>query len=325
MEFKIGGYRIQIAKEYSIDGVMPKIYNAEGQPLETYFIKNRHSRHAPYGHEGRYFFWDRYNYGLPTHFYGSEAMLQTLGKPTVKYGMLTESRTIAPKDYEVFHKHRGLEKEFRYLFTYDERILNEIENARFYPAAAGIWNRQRKDGLHLTKDRDLSILSSDKVMCELHRFRLALARMCKKEKLADTFGRFDGGAYVQSVDETLDRYRFSLIIENDISDYYFSERLTSCLAAQTIPVYLGARKIGDYFNTDGMILLKKPDLEEVKRKIAACTRENYEARMPAVLDNYARVREYENMQDYLYEHYLCETAADGGKTAPMRRVSGGCS
>ena len=44
MEFTFGGYRIQIAREYKIDGTMPKIYNAQGRPLETYFIKNRHSR-----------------------------------------------------------------------------------------------------------------------------------------------------------------------------------------------------------------------------------------------------------------------------------------
>lgn len=304
MEFRIGSYRIQIAREYAIDGTMPRIYNAEGQPLETYFIKNRHSRHTPFGHEGRYFFWDRYNYGLDTHFYGPESMAHPLGKPSVKYGMLTESRTIVPQDYEIFHKHRGLEREFCYIFTYDERILNEIDNARFYPIAAGIWNREMKEGLYRKKDRDLSILSSDKTMCELHRFRLELARTCKKEQLTDTYGRFDGGDYVQSVDETLDRYRFSLIIENDVSDYYFSERLTSCLAAQTIPVYLGARKIGDFFNTDGMILLEKPDIETAKRRIRECTRETYEAKLPAVLDNFARVQEYVNMQDYLYEHYL---------------------
>lgn len=304
MEFTFGGYRIQIAREYKIDGTMPKIYNAQGRPLETYFIKNRHSRHAPFGREGKYFFWDRYNYGLSTHFYGPESMARPLGKPTVKYGMLTESRTIVPQDYEVFHKHKGLEKEFRYVFTYDEKILDELENARFYPVAAGIWNRGMQDGLYREKDRDLSMLSSDKVMCEQHKFRLELARMCKKEGLADTYGRFDGGSYVESVDETLDRYRFSLIIENNISDYYFSERLTSCFAAQTIPVYLGTSKIGNFFNTDGMILLKRPDMDEVRRKIRECTREAYEERLPAVLDNFRRVQEYVNMQDYLYEKYL---------------------
>lgn len=305
MEFKLGSYRIQISKEYHITNTMPNIYNQEGQLLETYFIKNRHSQHAPFGHEGKYFFWDRYNYGLDTHFYGPESMPKTLGKPLVKYGMLTESRIIVPQDYEVFHKHKGLEKEFKYIFTYDEQILNAVENARFYPIAAGIWNQEMKTGLSEKKDRDVSILSSDKVMCELHRFRLALAKMCKAERLADTYGRFDGGDYVKSVDETLDRYRFSFIIENDISDYYFSERLTSCLASQTIPIYVGARKISEFFNTDGMILLEKPDLELAKEALKQCNRQIYEEKLPAVLENYERVQEYRNMQDYLYEHYLC--------------------
>lgn len=305
MEFKLGSYRIQISKEYHITNTMPNIYNQEGQLLETYFIKNRHSQHAPFGHEGKYFFWDRYNYGLDTHFYGPESMPKTWGKPLVKYGMLTESRIIVPQDYEVFHKHKGLEKEFKYIFTYDEQILNAVENARFYPIAAGIWNQEMKTGLSEKKDRDVSILSSDKVMCELHRFRLALAKMCKAEGLADTYGRFDGGDYVKSVDETLDRYRFSFIIENDISDYYFSERLTSCLASQTIPIYVGARKISEFFNTDGMILLEKPDLELAKEALKQCNRQTYEEKLPAVLENYERVQEYRNMQDYLYEHYLC--------------------
>lgn len=305
MEFKLGSYRIQISKEYHITNTMPNIYNQEGQLLETYFIKNRHSQHAPFGHEGKYFFWDRYNYGLDTHFYGPESMPKTLGTPLVKYGMLTESRIIVPQDYEVFHKHKGLEKEFKYIFTYDEQILNAVENARFYPIAAGIWNQEMKTGLSEKKDRDVSILSSDKVMCELHRFRLALAKMCKAEGLADTYGRFDGGDYVKSVDETLDRYRFSFIIENDISDYYFSERLTSCLASQTIPIYVGARKISEFFNTDGMILLEKPDLELAKEALKQCNRQTYEEKLPAVLENYERVQEYRNMQDYLYEHYLC--------------------
>lgn len=110
MECRVGNYRIRVAKEYPITNTMPRIYNAEGRLLETYFIKNRHSQHAPFGQEGKYFFWDRYNYGLDTHFYGAEEMTQTLGKPIVKYGMLTESRVIVPKDYEVFQKHRGLEK-----------------------------------------------------------------------------------------------------------------------------------------------------------------------------------------------------------------------
>lgn len=304
MEIKLGKYKISVSKEYQMENKQPKIYNFEGRLLETYFIKNHHSQHAPYGYEGKYFFWDRYNYFLDTHFYGPVEMPKPLGHPTTMYGMLTESRTIVPKEYEIFKKYPGIEKDFKYIFTYDEQILNQIPNARFYPIAAGIWNSTVKDDLYNNKSRDISILCSNKVMCPLHQFRLDLARRCKSDSLADTFGRFDGGAYVNSVDETLDDYRFSIVIENDISDYYFSERLTSCFASQTIPVYLGARKIGDFFNTDGMIILPEMDVEKAVSLLKNCNREFYEAHIDAVLDNYRKVQEYRNMQDYLYEHYL---------------------
>lgn len=308
MEFRFAGYRIQIAKEYKIDGTMPRIYNEEGRLLETYFIKNRHSQHAPFGREGKYFFWDRYNYGLDTHFYGPESLTKTLGNPQVKYGMLTESRAIVPQDYEVFRRHKGLEKEFRYIFTYDETILNEIENARFYPICARVWYGQDNQFLwdsdaYLKKSRDVSVLSSAKTMCHLHEVRVGLSRYCKRNCLADTFGTFDGGAPCL-VDDSLRDYRYSIIIENDISDYFFTEKITNCFAAQTIPVYLGARKIDRYFDGDGIIAVTEKDLANIEDVLKMCTRENYEARLPAVLRNFEKVREYVNMQDYLYEHYL---------------------
>ena len=308
MEFRFAGYRIQIAKEYKIDGTMPRIYNEEGRLLETYFIKNRHSQHAPFGREGKYFFWDRYNYGLDTHFYGPESLTKTLGNPQVKYGMLTESRAIVPQDYEVFRRHKGLEKEFRYIFTYDETILNEIENARFYPICARVWYGQDNQFLwdsdaYLKKSRDVSVLSSAKTMYHLHEVRVGLSRYCKRNCLADTFGTFDGGAPCLA-DDSLRDYRYSIIIENDISDYFFTEKITNCFAAQTIPVYLGARKIDRYFDGDGIIAVTEKDLANIEDVLKMCTRENYEARLPAVLRNFEKVREYVNMQDYLYEHYL---------------------
>ena len=57
----------------------------------------------------------------------------TLSEDTaVKYGMLTESRTIVPKDYEVFHRNRGLEKDFRYIFTYDKIGLQRMPLSIIY-------------------------------------------------------------------------------------------------------------------------------------------------------------------------------------------------
>lgn len=312
MEIRLGGYRIQIAREYQITNTMPKIYNAKGRLLETYFIKNRHSQHAPFGHEGKYFFWDRYNYGLDTHFYGPESMTKPLGKPIVKYGMLTESKGIAPGDYKIFRKHKGLEKEFRYIFTYDDEILNTISNAAFYPVCAQVWYGRDGGGYVLdaenyrNKTKNVSILSSDKVLCPLHKARIETARYCRRMGLADAYGTFDGGSYCK-VDDTLREYRYSFSFENDISDYFFTEKITNCFAAQTIPIYLGARKISEFFNEDGILFITEKDLDHLEDVLKRCTPEEYERRLPAVLDNYNRVQEYLNMQDYLYEHHLGST------------------
>jgi len=153
------------------------------------------------------------------------------------------------------------------------------------------------------KQKDVSIVSSNKENCDLHRFRIDVARRCKKEGIADTFGTFDGGTY-SDISESLKEYRYSIIVENTISDYFFCEKITNCFAAQTIPIYLGARKIDEFFNADGIIHIEMKDLNEIENIIKQCDEKEYLSRLPAIMDNYERVQEYLNMDDYLYTRYL---------------------
>jgi len=303
----------QIRKPYynTVHGISPKqppIYNVEGQPMELFFIRDMHTAHNPYGNVGKHFLWDRYNWGLETHFYTHRAMLETMGKPVRKYGMLGESRAIVPKDYLLFEKHKGLEKEFQAVFTYDEKLLNVLPNAKFYPICAEVWYGKNDpsyvdEQAYLKKEKDVSILSSDKQMCEMHKVRMEIARTCKRKGLADVMGTIDGGVYV-SIEKSLQCYRYSFAIENELSDYFFTERLTSCFLAQTIPIYMGARKIHEFFNPDGIIQITRKDIENLEAVLMQCTKEEYERRLPAILDNYQRVQCYRNMQDYLYEKLL---------------------
>lgn len=289
---------------------IPLVYNKEGRPYDFFFLRDIHNAHAPYRDTGKYFIWDRYNWGLKTHFYTHKAMLQTMGKPDRKYGMLVESRSIVPDDYKIFKKHRGLEKEFDRIFTFDDVILSEISNACFYPAGAEVRYGKGKEFLYSDrtyerKNKNLSFLSSDKVMCDMHRKRITAAKFCYANGLADVFGQVIGGGFVE-IEEPLEKYRFSFAIENIQTDYYFTEKITNCFAAQTIPVYLGARKISKFFNEDGIIFITEKDLEHIENVVKQCTKEEYDRRRSAVLDNYQRVQKYRNMQDYLYENYLAE-------------------
>lgn len=278
-----------------------KIFNNNGEPMRTFFIRDIHTAHIP-TYESKYFIWDRWNIGLNTHFYSHGAMLQTMGNPDKKYGMLIESEAIVPDDYTIFDRNPGLAEDFDLIFTYSEGLLNKLPNARFVPFVANIWGEPAEPDCYKYKTKNVSILASNKCMCDMHTFRLALARKCRDERLCDTFGTFDGGSRVQDIADTYRKYRFCICLENDVKPYYFTERFTTALANQCIPIYLGASKIDKFFNPDGIIKITRQS--DIKKILSQCTEDEYNDRISAVLDNYNRAMQYKNSFDYMYEKYL---------------------
>ncbi len=286
----------------------PEIYNRQGRRMETFFLRDQHRSLEPYDPPSKYFLWDRYNVGLDTHFYSHEAMLETMGSPKRRYGWLMESEEVVPRDYEIFDRHPTLHQDFDAIFTYSERLLEKLPNARFFPCQSSPWYGGKYGGTvsgtaYQNKTRNVSILSSARHKCHLHLVRLAIANKCKRLGLADTFGTFDGGPYVKNGD-TMEKYRYSIVIENSFSPLFFTERITSCFAAQTVPIYIGTPKIGQFFNADGIIRISDKDVDNLERILAQCNEKDYLSRLPAILDNYQRVQPYFRLGDWLYEKYF---------------------
>lgn len=67
----------------------------------------------------------------------------------------------------------------------------------------------------------------------------------------------------------------------------------------TIPIYLGASKIGNFFNADGIIFVEKDS--DLPRILAQCDERDYLSRIAAVRENFERARAYFNSDDLLYE------------------------
>ena len=111
------------------------------------------------------------------------------------------------------------------------------------------------------------------------------------------------GGYV-NCEITLQKYRYSIIIENDVTPYFFTEKITNCFAAQTIPIYLGATEIHKFFNPEGIITISLKDLDHIEDILKQCTPEEYERRLPAVLDNFERVKQFEDTTEYMYQQDL---------------------
>lgn len=290
----------------------PDIYNAWGRKMDVFFIRDIHTAHNPYSEQSQYFLWDRYNIGLDTHFYTHATVKETMGNPKRKFAMFIEPPSITPQDYEIFINNPELAREFDGIFTFDSKLLDRLPNAKFYPVAAKIWyghpfygGKPEETG-YMKKTKNVSIIASNKKITEFHLLRQAFARKCKELNLADTFGRFEGGSgvFFKDISDPLEKYRYHIVIENGQFDYYFSEKIINCFASHTIPIYLGARKIHEFFNPDGIIVIDKADLDRLEDVLKQCTPAEYERRLPAVIDNYNRVFQFKNMENWLYEHYF---------------------
>ena len=299
--------------EIKISNSIPEIYNKDGDKMDIFFLRDENSMHAPYMHMSKYFLWDRFNIGLDTHFYAHKAILEKMGNPNKAYGLFIETESIIPNEYAIFKTHKGIEKEFNSILTYSDELLNTLDNAIFYNGLSQVWYGQEiRDGVrdpvkispdaHKLKNKNISMICSDKLMCKMHYVRHEIAKEALKSNKVDIFGKFNNKP-ITFKSEALKDYRFQIVVENDIKPYNWTEKIMDCFASQTIPIYVGAPKIGQFFNLDGIInaseLVEHP--ENLAKILKNCTAEEYENRLEAIKDNYERSLEYLNADDCLYE------------------------
>jgi len=298
----------------------PPLYNRSGDPMDVFFLKDSHMAHIPYGLPANpYFLWDRNNYGLDVHFYTNSHMLCPYANARRRYGWLVESEAIASGEYQEIYEARSLWSEFERIFTFSAKALDLIPNACFIPASSvwyGVWPEVGGWGqgggggwldpaAYESKTKNISLVSSNKMMCPLHSVRIRLAFACKNDPNSgvDTYGTFDGGPVIP-IAESLTDYRFTFAVENDIKPFFFTEKILNCFAAMTVPIYLGATEIARFFNPDGIIFLSEKDCENIRDITSLCTEQEYVARLDAVKDNFNRVMDYLCFESYIYTKYL---------------------
>ena len=291
--------------------IAPGLFNEFRQKMNIWYLQDRMCAHTPYtlvaGRFPQRVLWDRFNKGLPIHFYTHDEMYYTSELCQKKYGILRESEVIVPQDYERAFREKAQLKEFNKIFTHSARILDQFENAVFAPAN-GVWYGTERNGGMMDesqcerKSKYVSMVSSDKMMCSMHKIRIAIARHCMCSNKVDVYGKVSG-SYIAHKADALTDYRYSIAIENDTTPYYFTEKILDCFASMTVPIYIGATEIGKFFNLDGIIQVKKGNEEEIDRIIKNCCEQDYEERLPAVKDNYHRVMKYLCVEDYITNNY----------------------
>ncbi len=185
---------------------------------------------------------------------------------------------------------------FDVLYTSEKSFIGIHPKIKFAFAGSNLpWVRDC--GIH-TKSKMCSLIASPKRYAFGHGMRHYLADKFKDK--IDLYGgvlgskRLGKGPY-DGKEEALKDYRFSLVIENDKYETYYTEKLTDAFASGTIPIYWGTPDIGNYFNTDGIITLT-PDFN-----VDTLTEELYNSKLDAVKDNFERVQNLLSADDMLYK------------------------
>lgn len=212
--------------------------------------------------------------------------------------LLIEPRSIIPDVYEWMERNY---KKFRYVFTHDSRLLKACDNAKLI--LWGMGNANYNSFNDVPKTKYISMVSSDKELCEFHKIRKQLALDLKGHPLVDTMGTFDGGAFVDT--ETIYApYKFSIVVENYIDDYWFTEKICNCFSNKTIPLYLGSPKIYKFFNPQGIMSFQPQGLKDwLEYQTPDILENKYNRRLEAIEDNYQRVRKFENFETWFFKEY----------------------
>lgn len=294
--------------------IEPCIYNVSGEKKRTFYLQDNVCRHSPYSFSSidigktNTINWDRSNKALPIHFYSHGELFGKQYDCRKRFGIILESETIVPELYEKCLRKPDIMKCYDAVFTSSQRLLEKYDNVFFIPASSVWYGGTAGGGIleentYLKKKKMVSLVSSDKAMCELHRFRMQLAEWFYKDKAVDVMGTFRGGEHI-SISDSLTDYRYSIVVENNITSCYFTEKILNCFASMTVPIYVGAKKIGKFFNAKGIVHIS-PEMDRggIVKIVKNCTEEDYNNKLDAIRDNFQRVHDYFCIEDYIYSKY----------------------
>jgi hypothetical protein len=184
---------------------------------------------------------------------------------------------------------------YRYIFTCLDSLIKLGPPFTYTISNAVPWIWEHNRMIH-PKTKLVSMISSTKGWLRGHQNRLKWV-----DKLKDKVDLFGSGRPNQLNDKEdgIRDYMFSVSIENDDSDLYFTEKLTDNFVMGTVPIYWGSRKVVErYFDPNGVIFLEDdPDL-------LSLTPEKYQSMIPSIERNFKIAMEMITSEDYIWENYL---------------------
>ena len=181
---------------------------------------------------------------------------------------------------------------FDYILSYRNSYFDASKHL-YYPHG-GAWV---PDWVPQEKTRIVSMMISEKVGAPGHRLRHTLKHLF--EDRITVYGR--GYRPIASKVEALAPYHYSIIIEPERIDNYFTEKLIDCFLQRTIPIYWGSPTICDTFDCSGIIQFSSA--EDIYNILPVLSVYDYNWYLAAIERNYQLAHNYLCVEDWIYTHY----------------------
>lgn len=155
------------------------------------------------------------------------------------------------------------------------------------------------------KQKLISVITSNKAFTQGHIDRLHFVEKLKAHygDQLDVFGR--GFNDFGDKWDVLSQYKYHIVIENSSQTYYWTEKMSDCLIAETFPFYYGCTNMADYIPQDAYlpIDIKKPE-EAISIIDKAIAENRYEKSRDALHEAKQLMLDKYNMFEYIAR--LCD-------------------
>jgi len=254
-----------------------------------------------------FFEWDPSPGPGPVKFFTNTALDQVAYDDSEKkVALLLECRATNPEVFECFSEPwRRYDNLFDAVLTNDKALLARGLPFRFFPYG-GSFIHTSDWGTH-AKPELCSMIVGAKRSAPGHLLRHAFAEMHGKIDGLRNGGRVElwgepfGGKFKSKMD-ALSPYCYSIVVENDKRDFWFTEKLLDCFAVGTVPIYWGCPSILKYF-PHKLGIIQFETIKDLGRILDRISKKDYCSRLPAVGENRKRAFIYRCAEDWIFRNY----------------------
>lgn len=191
---------------------------------------------------------------------------------------------------------------FDVILSHNLDLCNVVDKAKWYPWGTSLLDSEEQFVIY-PKSKLVSGNYSNKKWWTGHKFRFEAFEELKNDSVyqfVDITGPFTYNDYIPKID-TLRDYYFSVQIENQKVDDFFSDKIIDCFLTGTIPIYRGTNNIGKYFDTDGIISFDT--IDQLKDILKEITPSYYKSREKAIISNFHEAKKYISPDDWILKTY----------------------